>query len=67
MSQITINLKPIEKKILLDLADSEQRDPRNLAGILVREALEHRGLLSSNKTKNNSINQEASDDRAIKS
>ncbi len=45
MSQITIILKPAEKEVLLDLADREQRDPRSLGGLLVREALENRGLL----------------------
>jgi len=45
MAQITIILKPDEKELLIDLADRERRDPRSLGGLLVREALEHRGLL----------------------
>ena len=57
MSQITIILKPAEKETLLDLADRERRDPRSLGGLLVREALEHRGLLDpiicDNKQKKN--------------
>lgn len=45
MSQITIILKPAEKETLMELADRERRDPRSLGGLLIREALEHRGLL----------------------
>jgi hypothetical protein len=67
MSQLTINLKPTEKEVLLDLANREQRDPRNLAGMLVREALEHRGLLTSNKVQNNSLKPETGNDRSAKS
>ena len=67
MSQITIILKPAEKETLLDLADRERRDPCSLGGLLVREALEHRGLLSSNKVQNDSLKQGTGNDRSSKS
>jgi len=67
MSQIAIILKPAEKDTLLDLADRERRDQCSLGGLLVREALEHRGLLSSNKVQNDSLRQETGNDRYFKS
>jgi hypothetical protein len=67
MSQITIILKPAEKETLLDLADRERMDPCSLGGLLVREVLEHRGLLRSNKVQNDSLKQETGNDRSSKS
>ncbi len=45
MPQITIILKPSEKDALTLLADQERRKLQDMAGLLVREGLEHRGLI----------------------
>lgn len=45
MAQITIPLKANEKAALLFLAEQENRDPRQQAGLLIRQGLERAGLL----------------------
>ena len=46
MASLTVILTPEEKKALLQLAEHEFRDPRRQGGLLLREALERRGLLA---------------------
>jgi hypothetical protein len=45
MERITISLKEIEKKALLELADKELRDPRAQAALIIRRELERQGLI----------------------
>ena len=45
MARIFITLKPQERDALRTLAEREFRDPRAQAALIIREALEKRGLL----------------------
>ena len=45
MTRITISLKDPEKMALRALAETEFRDPRQQAGLIIRQELERRGLL----------------------
>ena len=45
MARIFITLKSTEREALRVLAEREERDPRRQAALLLREALENRGLL----------------------
>ena len=45
MPQVTISLKPSEKDALILLADQERRKLQDMAGLLVREGLELRGMI----------------------
>ncbi len=45
MAQVTIILKESEKDALILLADQERRKLRDMAGLLVRESLERRGMI----------------------
>jgi len=46
MIRLQIRLDETTLKVLQELARREYRDPRQEAGLLIREALEKRGLLS---------------------
>ncbi len=45
MAQVTIVLKESEKDALILLADQERRKLQDMAGLLVREGLERRGMI----------------------
>ncbi len=45
MPQVTISLKPSEKDALSHLAGQERRKLQDMAGLLVREGLELRGMI----------------------
>lgn len=45
IGRFLIKLFESERAALVRLAEMERRDPRDQAAILLREALEHRGLL----------------------
>lgn len=45
MAQVTILLKESEKDALILLADQERRKLQDMAGMLVREGLERRGMI----------------------
>ncbi len=45
MAQVTIILKESEKDALILLADQERRKLQDMAGLLVRESLERRGMI----------------------
>jgi hypothetical protein len=45
MAQVTIILKESEKVALILLADQERRKLQDMAGMLVREGLERRGMI----------------------
>ena len=62
MERFTIKVTRQEREALQRLADKELRDFREQAHLIIKQALESQGLLSSNKTKNNSLDQEASND-----
>jgi hypothetical protein len=46
IARLTIVLKDLEAKALLQLADQEYRHPRAQAALIIRAELERRGLLS---------------------
>ena len=50
-SRVTVHLNPREINALLELAQREYREPRAQAAILIREALEQRGLLSPDEPR----------------
>lgn len=50
MVKIQIRLTELDFRMLRVLSDKEYRDPRQQAGILIREALEKRGLLAAPAT-----------------
>ncbi len=47
MAQITIHIKSSEKDALISLARREYRDPHAQAALLLREALQERGLIQN--------------------
>ena len=48
MARVTVTLKISERDALVTLAEREKRDPRAQAALIIREALERRGLLPVN-------------------
>jgi hypothetical protein len=67
MERFTIKITSQEREALQRLAEMELRDFREQAHLIIKQTLENQGLLRSNKTKNNSLDQEASNDRSINS
>jgi hypothetical protein len=67
MERFTIKITSQEREALQRLAEIELRDFREQAHLIIKRTLESQGLLSSNKTQNNSLDQEASSDRSDKS
>lgn len=51
MSRVVVSLQPDEREALLNLANAELRTPRDQARLILIEALQRRGLLSSSGNK----------------
>ncbi len=52
MTRITISLRDPEKIALRELAETEFRDPRQQAALIIRQELERRGLLAIGSNAN---------------
>ncbi len=65
MAQVTIVLKESEKDALILLADQERRKLQDMAGLLVCEGLERRGMIEPfpiiDMTKSNQAKEAAND------
>lgn len=66
MVKFQIKLNESDFRLLRNLADQEYRDPKQQAGILIREALEKRGLIQPETIGDsaNSRNQEVANVRS---
>ncbi len=45
MIRLTVRLDEMEREAIVKLAQSERRDPRDQAALMIHQALEQRGLL----------------------
>jgi hypothetical protein len=57
MIRLQIRINESDFKILLGLAAAEYREPRGQAAILIRESLEHRGLIKITRAEKNQSEQ----------